>query len=308
MTERITETAGADVRRQVVRLCGVHTLATMRIATEAVDQDLITTLMFLAVSRANTREVTQQAQRSGAFSGIDQIPPDDLRRPVSVYALARELGLPYETARRHAQKLAAAGLCERMEDGLVIPAAVYRREAMLAAVEHNWAETRRFIQALADFGVRGEAETPIAVPDARRQVMRVSVEFLLESLGMLTDAREIDFLGALLCIAITLGNTRHLTEDPSAPYAGLNEVPPDALRKPVSVYALAKILRLPYETTRRHAGQLVEVGYADRTAGGGLIVPARVVLIPSLMAAVETNWRATVRFLDVLVQLGVTAS
>ncbi len=307
MTERITDTAGADVRRQVVRLCGVHTLATMQIATDAVDQDLITTLMFLAVSRANTREVTQQSQRSGAFSGIDQIPPDDLRRPVSVYALARELGLPYETARRHAQKLVATGLCERVEDGLVIPAAVYGREAMRVAVEDNWAETRRFIQALADFGVRGEAETPVAVADARRQVMRVSVEFLLESLGMLTDAMEIDFLGALICIAITRGNTRHLTEDPSAPYAGLNEVPPDAQRKPVSVYALAKMLRLPYETTRRHAGQLVEAGHADRAASGGLIVPMRVLLMPSLMVAVDTNWRATIRFLDALVQLGVNA-
>ena len=308
MTERITEAAGADVRRQVVRLCGVHTLATLRLATDAVDQDLITTLMFLAVSRANTLLVTEQSQLSGEFSGIDQIPPDDLRRPISVYAVARELGLPYETARRHAQKLVAAGLTERLEDGLVIPTAVYAREGMRAAVEDNWAETRRFIQALADFGVRGATAPPVAVADARRQVMRISVQFLLESLGMLTDAMELDFLGALLCIAITRGNTRHLTEDPAAPYASLHEVPPDAQRKPVSVYALAKMLRLPYETTRRHAGQLVEAGHAVRAAGGGLIVPMRVLLTPSLMAGVEINWRATNRFLDAMVQLGVTAA
>ncbi len=307
MAERITEAASADVRRQVVRLCGVHTLATMRIATDAVDQDLTTTLMFLAVSRDNTRDVTQAAQASGAYAGMDDIPPDNLRRAVSVYALARELGLPYETARRHANKLTAAGLAARAEEGLIIPAEVYAREAMRSAVETNWEETLRFIRGLAAFGVRGETPAARTLPDVRRQVMRVSVEFLLESLQMLTDAMKIDFLAALLCIAITRGNTQHLTEDPTAPYAGLNEMPPDHQRKPVSVYALAKMLRLPYETTRRHVGQLVAAGHADHVAGGGLIVPLRVLALPSLMAGVEINWTATLRYLDALAELGVTA-
>jgi hypothetical protein len=307
MTDRTPEAAGADVRRQVVRLCGIHTLATVRIATDAVDQDLISTLMFLAVSRDNVRDVTVESQATGAYAGMDEIPPDHLRRAVSVYALARELGLPYETARRHANKLTAAGLCGRAEDGLIIPAAVYGREAMRASVDANWVETLRFIRGLAAFGVRGVAPAGPALPDVRRQVLRVSVAFLLDSLRMLTDAMRLDFTGALLCIAITRGNTQHLTEDPTVPYAGLNEVPPDHLRKPVSVYALAKMLRLPYETTRRHAGQLVAAGQAEHAAGGGLIVPLRVLATPSLMAGVEINWTATTGYLNALAQLGVTA-
>ena len=305
MTDRITDTASADVRRQVVRLCGVHTLATMRIATDAIDQDLISTMMFLAISRDNVRDVTILAQTSGAYAGMDDIPPDNLRRPVTVYALAKELGLPYETARRHANKLVTAGLATRSEEGLVIPAQVYGREGMLGSVELNWQETLRFIQALATYGVRSDAPAGTVAPDVRRQVLRVSVEFLLESLAMLMTAMDVDFLGALLCIAITRGNTQHLTEDPSVPYAGLAEVPPDHLRRPVSVYHLAKLLRLPYETTRRHVGQLEAATYLERAPGGGLIVPMRVLAIPSLMSGVETNWQATMRYLTALAQLGV---
>jgi DNA-binding transcriptional ArsR family regulator len=308
MTDLTTEAASADVRRQVVRLCGIHTQASIQIALAATEQDLVSAMMFMAITCDNTQKLTVASQTTGAYSALDQIPPDDLRRPVSVYALARELGLAYETARRHANKLVAAGLAERSEEGLLIPAAVHGRPAMLKAVETNWDETLRFVRALAAFGVRGEAAAPEAPRDVRRQVVRLSMEFLLESLRLLTDAMEIDFLGALLCIAITRGNTQHLTEDPSAPYASLNEVPPDSLRKPVSVYALAKTLRLPYETTRRNVGQLVSAGYCDRMEGGGLIVPLRVLAIPSLMTGVQKNWQATQRFLNALAQLGVTAA
>ncbi len=306
MTDQITTTASADVRRQVVRLCGVHTLATMRIATDAIDQDLISTMMFMTISRDNVRDVTIQSQTSGAYAGLDEIPPDHLRRPVTVYALAKELGLPYETARRHANKLVAAGLAERAEEGLVIPAEVYGREGMLRSVELNWQETLRFMQALAAYGVRAEPAAGAAAADVRRQVLRVSVEFLLESLAMLMSGMDVDFLGALICIAITRGNTQHLTEDPSVPYAGLAEVPPDDLRRPVSVYHLAKSLRLPYETTRRHVGQLEAATYLERAPGGGLIVPMRVLAMPSLMSGVETNWQATMGYLTALAQLGVT--
>jgi len=309
MTDQSFQAASADVRRQVVRLCGIHSQISLRIASDAIDQDLVSTVMFLAISRHNLREVTREAQSSGAYSGLDEIPPNDLRRAVSVYALAKELGLPYETARRHATKLVAAGLCDRSDEGMVIPGQVYERGAMKAAVETNWQETRRFLQALAAHGVRAAAPPPPdpAPGDVRRQVLRVSVEFLLDSLALLTSAIELDFLGALLAIAITRANTQHLTEDPSAPYASLNEMPPDALRRPVSVYALAKTLRLPYETTRRHVGQLTAAGLCDRTPGGGLIVPLRVVAIPSLMRGVEINWRSTQVYLTALAALGVVA-
>jgi len=306
MTEQIAG-ASADMRRQVVRLCGVHTLAAIQMATDAVDQDLVTTLMFLAISRENVREVKAAAQASGAYSALHEVPPDNLRQPVTVYALARQLGLAYETARRHANKLVTAGLGERSDEGLIIPASVYAHPSMLAIAQENWRETLRFIRALAAFGVKADAVHGAPPADVRRQAVRLSVEFLLDSLAILTDAMEIDFLGALLCIAITRGNTRHLTEDPSAPYASLNAVPPDEQRRPVSVYALAKTLRLPYETTRRNAGQLVAAGYCERTATGGLIVPMRVLARPNLMAGVELNWDATLRYLNALAEIGVAA-
>lgn len=110
--------------------------------------------MFLAIVRANTLHVTRDPTLAAAFSGVDEIPPDELRKTVSINNLARELSLPYETARRHAHKLIDAGICRRSPDrGLVVPAEVHAREDFKRGVIQTFEMTQGLVNDLAAAGL-----------------------------------------------------------------------------------------------------------------------------------------------------------
>src|SRR5207342_3648220 len=76
--------------------------------------DLLDTLVSLALIQANVGHIDNHGPDAPAGLRSDGAVPDDLRRPVSVLALADALGLPYETTRRRIAGLAEAGLCTRV--------------------------------------------------------------------------------------------------------------------------------------------------------------------------------------------------
>lgn len=94
------------MRRQISRLTTEYFLIFLRISSEAVSHDLVTTLVFLALLQA----ITEQHPVMG---GTNLVPT------TSVLAAARQLNLPYETTRRHVAKLIAAGLCAKADDGKI---------------------------------------------------------------------------------------------------------------------------------------------------------------------------------------------
>src|SRR6185295_13738301 len=57
-------------------------------------------LILGVVSSASVATVNQDIRLQLAYATVDRPPPDALRRPVSINAIARSLGLPYETVRR----------------------------------------------------------------------------------------------------------------------------------------------------------------------------------------------------------------
>lgn len=66
--------------------------------------------------------------RNGGFAAVGAIPPDSDRKPVSVYALSKQLQLPYETARRHVMNLEKRGLCQRVgRGGVIVPQATVQK-------------------------------------------------------------------------------------------------------------------------------------------------------------------------------------
>jgi hypothetical protein len=85
--------------------------------------DLLDTLVSLALIQANVGHI--DGVGPGAPDGLraDGAVPDNLRRPVSVLALADALGLPYETTRRRISHLADAGYCVRVAGGVMVPVA-----------------------------------------------------------------------------------------------------------------------------------------------------------------------------------------
>lgn len=311
MSEASRSHPSADVRRHVARISGDQLLMTARLVAEAVDADMVTASIFLAISRANTKAIAVEGQRTGVYSALEDIPPDDLRNPVSVYAVAREMCVPYETARRHVAKLCKAGLCERTGEGLVIPGEVYRRPAMIKATVENWKQALGFLADLAAVGVEAASPSPSRPGvDVRRQILRLTTNMFLEAVEVLMARVGLDLVHTLLYITIVQANVRHITEDPAAvaAYSGLHDIPPDEARRPVSVYAVAREMGLPYETARRHIRRMTEAGLLARDAGGGVWTPSALHRRPDWVAGAETSWNHVVRLVEAFAQIGVTAA
>ncbi len=100
---------GPDMTRQISRLGGIFLLERARFVARTIDRNFVTALVFLAITRANVGDLTKSRDAAAPYLGLGEPPPDALRTPVTVYALARSLGIPYETVRRHVGKLKAAG-------------------------------------------------------------------------------------------------------------------------------------------------------------------------------------------------------
>jgi hypothetical protein len=93
-----------------------YALRLMRVYTDLVGGDPTTALVFIAAAQASTQHVNPK----GDVRQNDTFIRDELRRPITLSALARSLGLPVETTRRHVVRLAKRGLVARTEGGGVI--------------------------------------------------------------------------------------------------------------------------------------------------------------------------------------------
>jgi hypothetical protein len=124
-------------KRRVGRLGNAFFLSGLKIAVDATATDLVTALIFLAVARANQ-----------AHGPPDTVLPDDQMVPISIYAVSREMRLPYETVRRHVGILLGEGLCRKVPaGGLIVPFSVARSQPVLTASAQAWALMSEFIAA-----------------------------------------------------------------------------------------------------------------------------------------------------------------
>ena len=117
-----TET-GHDVRRASVRHGWQHVLRCVSIAADLGGGDMVHGVILLTIIHANTT-LLRLSNGDRDYDALSGAPDDSLRRPVSVYAVARQLGLPYETVRRHVGKLMEEGRCLRLgpRGGVIVPA------------------------------------------------------------------------------------------------------------------------------------------------------------------------------------------
>ncbi|MFZ3006686.1 MAG: hypothetical protein WA047_10945 [Phenylobacterium sp.] len=142
----------AETSRSAVRLSTIYFLEMVRLVMPLTDGDLMAAVVLLAISEANVRRLTGDPIVTARFEGLHDIPPDEFREPVSVFAIAKSLGLPYETARRHCNGLISKGFCTRQAGGLVVPASVYAREDFKAATAANWRQAQVFAEQLLNLG------------------------------------------------------------------------------------------------------------------------------------------------------------
>jgi hypothetical protein len=139
--------------RVVDRLATEHFLRTARRLSDQAGGNLFRGLALRAIVAANVGHIDQQPETSARYAALNQAPPDELRRPVSVLAIAGSLGLPYETTRRHVAALIREGACVRVKGGIVAsPARLIGPEAEQAMLA-NLVNVRRFARALKRAGV-----------------------------------------------------------------------------------------------------------------------------------------------------------
>jgi hypothetical protein len=116
-----------------------------------------------------------------------------------------------------------------------------------------------------------------------REVADLSLRFVLDAAQISRGAGDI--IDPLLLTAILDANQAAIHRDPELNrlYGDAQAALPDDLRRPISINALSKSLRLPFESVRRRIGALVEAGVCVRVAGG-VYVPQAVVTSPPYLA------------------------
>lgn len=146
----VNDDPSIDQKRIVARLSSRWFLQGLGLVKSFGGGDILDGLILLAITEANTRHLNGPDNR---YQASNDIPPTDVRRPVSVYVVARELGISYETARRHVQRLIKAGRVERVEEGVVVPEAVFAEQETQGLTSKTYASTRRAMEQLRDIGV-----------------------------------------------------------------------------------------------------------------------------------------------------------
>jgi len=135
------------IKRHHLSLGADYALRLIRIFTDLFDGDMDLALVFIAAAQAGTDHVRQKSDYLDLLA--DEFFPDDLRQPVSVSALARSLGIPVETTRRHVVKLAKTGYALRTESGgVIVTSEILRREEIRQAALLNLGAIETLIDGL----------------------------------------------------------------------------------------------------------------------------------------------------------------
>jgi DNA-binding Lrp family transcriptional regulator len=141
----------AALGRLVARLSGEYCLRALQLLVDTY-RDIRTGIIAQTIVASNTAHLEAPMGEGWRYAGIDSPPPDETRRPVSVSAVARSLGLPFETVRRHSRRLIDAGVCVRVDGGLIVPMSVLEQPASVSAMLANVRNVRKFVRDLRAAG------------------------------------------------------------------------------------------------------------------------------------------------------------
>lgn len=304
MSEQIES---ADRRRLLSRLAGDYHVNTARRATSFMSRDIVTDMTILAITRANVREITASSEPvAHTYDGVAGVPADALRIPVSVYAVAKDLGLPYENIRRRVKKLLDAGVCTTVQGGLVVPGATVVSPRNLELIQATQVATETFVAEAGRFGVAATEHYKPPTADLPKQVIRLAMNYFLDATTFTANSLKLDVVAVLVLRAINMANISHVTHDRAlaVTYGGMEEVLPHEARQPTSVYSVGRFLHMPYETARRAVIRLEERGLVQR-GSKGLFVSPDVVTRPDVLEGMLQLVALTETFLADLARAGM---
>jgi DNA-binding Lrp family transcriptional regulator len=234
-------------------------------------------MILSVVSAANVSEIGKDARLEQSYSTLASAPPDALRRPITINAIASSAGMPFETVRRRVHRLAEAGLLEVTTRGVLQSQRAVTTEAFLREVNARYTRLRRFYfelkaaDCLPDPPALNIADPPRhdapPVRLANRAISAYALRVMEEVIGFTGHP-----VRGLMLLAVARASGEHLDAalyDENAPLA-------DTARRPVLCAEIARRMRLPQETTRRHLTALVDAGVLHRARRGYAISAAGV--------------------------------
>jgi len=279
--------------------------------------EVLDPLLLTAVVEANVAPVNQDPVLQHKYAALDTPPPDEVRRPVSMNAIAASLGQPFETVRRRLNALAAKGECVITPKGVLVPAARlaqddYKRQSIeryerLKTLYFDLKENGGLVDMAPDTGpaLPGAAwpdmEAALEGPPPVRLANRLLSEYYLRALELL-GRRVGDPLTGLVLMGLGRANIESLTPEQLA--AGF--LLPDHLRKPVRRSQLARRMGLANETVRRRLLDLERRGYCQVTRQGVLFTVTSL-MRPEAQALFHENNVNLMRMMSRLSRYGVLA-
>lgn len=101
---------------------------------------------------ANVRAITHDPVLAIQYGGIDAIPPDHLRRPISVAALARTLALPHSTVAREVRRIKDAGLGRMVAGGVIVDRTALQMDTLSDSNRAATVRAQQLVQRLRNGG------------------------------------------------------------------------------------------------------------------------------------------------------------
>jgi DNA-binding Lrp family transcriptional regulator len=272
-------------------------------------REVVDALLRAAILNTNLTYLARDEAFQRRYATADADPPDEVRRPATMNAIATSLKLPFETVRRRVNRLIELGVCAHAPGGVIVPTAMTSSPYYLRNMDLQYQALQALYQRLRAIGV---LEAPPFVEPWRgeppvRLVGRFVVEFVLrfveDPLGHVGDP-----VTTLTGLEIILANTEGWSDaDAGGEGADADSFVPDERRTPVSVAQLGARLGVPGETIRRHVRRLGEAGLCQRV-GGGYIVPAEALAQPVVMGFAARNLMNLHRMFASLGEYGVLAA
>jgi len=272
-------------------------------------RDVIDGLLLMAISQANVAKITRSPELQLAYATLDQIPSDDLRRPVSMSAIANSLRIPFETTRRRIQALAKLGVIHTTPRGVIVPQAPFSSPFYRMGAEGNYLLVRTLYFRLRAIGLLEHLprpNSPVFDPDNPpiRLVMRSSAGYILRLAEPLNRLMG-DLVTALLLMDIIDANTEHLLETHEDDLVLSTEgFIADEARRPVRANTLAERLGIPSETVRRHLKRILAADLCE-LADDGFVVSSRILARDRFVQYMSDNQTHMHRLFTGLAELGV---
>jgi len=267
------------------------------------DRHFLDALIFTVALDANMTPVTRDRSLLSAYGGAEVSTPDELRRPVSINAVAASLRLPLETVRRRFLNMARAGLCVIGPQGVIIPREAVTSPTYIAEQRARFARTRDFYQAMKAAGALPDRTAREVSPPTGEPLVRAANWAVSEyALRICTDLIALtgSVVSSIVLLDLVLANIDHLPPSALSDWGR----DPERFGRPVRIGALAGPLRVSGETIRRHLLTLETIGFCRRRSGG-LVAVAPESARPQLARIVETNRINSARLFARLGQLGV---